>query len=402
MEAERPIEKLLRSYAGKRRQEAGAPLELRPEVRRRLQDEVARRFGEKGEKEGAMPAFWLRLASLRTRLAWGLAALALLGVAVALLVPGVNRSKTPRMLARSSRVSRAPAPAQAPSLQRPAASVAGPPAARQTELSKSSGELLADKGLKVPPATQAQAREPAQEAKPSDGAQGPASVSAPVPGEALAEQFDHSAGAVAASSPGNTPLAVAAAPQGSSALARAAAVAPAPAGAEADRFKNNQVESAAFARRYGPAPGSSARSFSNAGREPAGVSGNFEKEVVKDIPFVQRFVRVVPKALALRASDRVSDRAAPSDPVLAAFQVEQSGRRFVVTDSDGSVYTGYLQLTNFFQVIGTNRSLKQKVVFSGNLIKPTDSPEAPGTRISGKAVVGERREIQMEAVLRKP
>ncbi len=359
MEAERPIEKLLRSYAGKRRQEAGAPLELRPEVRRRLQDEVARRFGEKGEKEGAMPAFWLRLASLRTRLAWGLAALALLGVAVALLVPGVNRSKTPRM-------------------------------------------LLADKGLKVPPATQAQAREPAQEAKPSDGAQGPASVSAPVPGEALAEQFDHSAGAVAASSPGNTPLAVAAAPQGSSALARAAAAAPAPAGAEADRFKNNQVESAAFARRYGPAPGSSARSFSNAGREPAGVSGNFEKEVVKDIPFVQRFVRAVPKALALRASDRVSDRAAPSDPVLAAFQVEQSGRRFVVTDSDGSVYTGYLQLTNFFQVIGTNRSLKQKVVFSGNLIKPTDSPEAPGTRISGKAVVGERREIQMEAVLRKP
>ena len=358
MEAERPIEKLLRSYAGKRRQEAGAPLELRPEVRRRLQDEVARRFGEKGEKEGAVPAFWLRLASLRARLAWGLAALALLGVAVAFLVPGVNRSKTPRM-------------------------------------------LLADKGLKVPPATQAQAQEPAQEAKPSDGAQGPASVSAPVPGEALAEQFDQSAGAAAASSPGNTPFAVPAAPQGSSALGRAAAAPPAPAGAEADRLKNNQVESAAFAR-YRPAPGSSARSFGNAGRGPAGVSGNLEKEVVKDIPFVQRFVRVVPKALALRASGRVSDRAAPSDPVLASFQVEQSGRRFVVTDSDGSVYTGYLQLTNFFEVIGTNRSLKQKVVFSGNLIKLTDSPEAPGTRISGKAVVGERREIQMEAVLRKP
>ncbi len=487
MEDERPVEKLLRSYARKRRAEAGAPLELRPAVRRRLQDEVARHFGEKREGERVWPALWLRLASFRPRLAWGLASLVLLGVAVALLVPGVNRSKGPRMLARNSRVSPAPAPPEAPGLQPPPASVARPPAAPQRELSKSSGELLADKRLPVPPAAPPPAREPAQEKKPSDGAPGPPSVSAPVPGEAPARQFGDSFTDALASSPGNTRSALAAAPQlgtvpgGTAAtpverrlqpasavqdgtrVAGATAIAPRAGGDEAAQFKNNQTDNAAYARRYGPAPGSAARSFSYAKAEPAAVSGTLEREKAKDIPLLQKFVRAAPKAPALRASNRVSDRASPADAVLDAFQVEHSGRRLVVTDSDGSVYTGYLQLTNadsnaeaaaassparqsvrseaqsalrasrlasaavapsaqsspsqsllyqladtdrsqnyFFQVVGTNRSLNQKVVFSGHLIRLADSPTAPGSRISGKAAVGERREIQIEAVLRQP
>ena len=50
-EPERPIEKLLRAAAQKRRDEVGAPFELHPATRRLLQGEVARRFA-KPQSEG--------------------------------------------------------------------------------------------------------------------------------------------------------------------------------------------------------------------------------------------------------------------------------------------------------------------------------------------------------------
>ena len=43
MEPERNIEKILRSFAKKRREQAGPPLELHSAKRRQLQEEVARR-----------------------------------------------------------------------------------------------------------------------------------------------------------------------------------------------------------------------------------------------------------------------------------------------------------------------------------------------------------------------
>jgi len=126
-----------------------------------------------------------------------------------------------------------------------------------------------------------------------------------------------------------------------------------------------------------------------------------------------------------------------------------------VVDTDGSVYTGTVQLANqvpeshtvvasafksaptssavralqqipvvqnyFFRVIGTNRNLRQNVVFSGNLIPLTNAvitrtnvaavgglaggamPATPtpslllNSRISGKAVIGNRPAIDVNA-----
>jgi hypothetical protein len=142
-------------------------------------------------------------------------------------------------------------------------------------------------------------------------------------------------------------------------------------------------------------------------------------------------------------------KAAPS--VLVSFQVQQLGRELRVIDSDGSVYTGSVQTasirtrasdaigqagatarrfsseplpapptaTRFFRVSGTNRSLNQPVVFSGDLtcltngavggnlngvisggggaVKPA-SGALLNARISGQAVIGKDKVIQVNAV----
>jgi len=143
-------------------------------------------------------------------------------------------------------------------------------------------------------------------------------------------------------------------------------------------------------------------------------------------------------------------------PVLASFRVEQNGGNLRVVDADGSVYTGVMQVAreesppatysappkiqpsappavktsppsgaqNYsFTVAGTNRNLNQNVVFSGNLIPFTNTlylrsnagaiggalrtgraaPVMPETwslsnsRISGKAVIGNEKEIEVNA-----
>ena len=83
-EPERPIEKLLRAAAQKRRDEAGAPFELHPADRRLLQGEVARKFA-KPQRENR--SFAEAVAQLWPRLAGGVAILAVLGLAVWVLLP---------------------------------------------------------------------------------------------------------------------------------------------------------------------------------------------------------------------------------------------------------------------------------------------------------------------------
>jgi hypothetical protein len=137
-------------------------------------------------------------------------------------------------------------------------------------------------------------------------------------------------------------------------------------------------------------------------------------------------------------------------PVLASFRVEQSGNTMRVIDADGSVYTGAVQVAqqespvravspknapsavpraqvagqvqaaqNYsFRVAGTNRNLQQNVVFSGNLIPLTNASvsgiggfggasaaqsqlsaeiQLSNSRISGRAVVGNQKAIEVDA-----
>ena len=156
--------------------------------------------------------------------------------------------------------------------------------------------------------------------------------------------------------------------------------------------------------------------------------------------------------------------------MLASFQLEQTGSQLRIVDGDGSVYSGYVQPADAprrarsakvaapavtgaarapvqafkqttassldsdrlasqsysFRVIGTNRSLNQKVVFTGDLLTATNlvslapaatnvspggvleryqaAPAQPGllpllnSRISGKVEIGSGKAVEINAL----
>jgi hypothetical protein len=90
MEPERKIEKLLRAYAKKRRAQAGDPLTLPPAMRRLLQGEIARRKPKPGDDEEASVTLW-ELFRQRWALFAGFAVIVFFGAA--LFLPALSASK---------------------------------------------------------------------------------------------------------------------------------------------------------------------------------------------------------------------------------------------------------------------------------------------------------------------
>ncbi len=103
MDSERPIEKLLRACAKKRRDEAGAPFELHPADRKVLQAEIERKFA-KPKRSASFPQSLLVLVP---RLVWGTAILAALAIIAFMLVPTPNKPDPDAFLAQN-----APMPAE--------------------------------------------------------------------------------------------------------------------------------------------------------------------------------------------------------------------------------------------------------------------------------------------------
>src|SRR5258706_13596238 len=117
MEPERPIEKLLRAWARKRRDAAGPPLDLHPATRRVLQGEVSRKFG-KNERQSR--SFSELVAALWPRFAWGLGVFAVLAAAAWLVLPGFNKPRSEGSLAKNETALEAEAvkrPAAAPVME---------------------------------------------------------------------------------------------------------------------------------------------------------------------------------------------------------------------------------------------------------------------------------------------
>lgn len=155
----------------------------------------------------------------------------------------------------------------------------------------------------------------------------------------------------------------------------------------------------------------------------------------------QRFAQDVTRAY------RRNFNSPPRPEVLDSFRVEQTGNRLLVTDADGSVYTGDLQEGETaerettagqgglgaarqnqvlnrsavvgnelrFQVAGTNRTLQQPVVFAGRLVL-TNAPaageffqnqQAVGSNafsfflnnsvVRGRASIGQRTQMEINA-----
>ena len=396
-ESERPIEKLLRTWANKRRGDAGAPLELHPVNRRQLQEEVARRLGTSTGKSSG----WL--ANLWPRLAWSAGGLALVALAVFLLAPALFPAKSKSHFAvadKDLRQNITPSP--------------------KVELVVNNGKnSLGVSNLQSPPESllvASKAEPPAETPNLKTASAAPAAQLAA--NETLMER------AKAANEP-------VVAPQRS--------------------LDATQGPETALRMRYGLAPG--------APRDRAQQT-DLAKQAAQ-----QNFYRTMPPAGVVGALDA---KKSPASPVLADFEVEQSGATLRIKDADGSVYDGFVQnVVNrsaavsgqslggvaarsvtlaraanqladtagttwaaqagsnyFFRVAGTNQTLNQQVVFTGNLFYPpafplssTSSVPASASAgivvipqsnavlnsfISGKAVLNGQKELEINAVQSKP
>jgi hypothetical protein len=116
MNEERPIEKLLRRYAKKRRDAAGPAQELHPATRRVLQGEVARQFPKPTSKErSALDEF---VATFSRRWIHAAITLVVLMVAAAVMLPTMSKSKSKTHLAQNKPLS---SPSEAMNTPEPAA-----------------------------------------------------------------------------------------------------------------------------------------------------------------------------------------------------------------------------------------------------------------------------------------
>ena len=393
-ESERPVEKLLRASAEKRRADAGAPLELHPVNRRALQEEVARQFKKEQSSSNTKAVgvrFWPRFA-------WGLGAFAAATALVLLVLPGLFPAKTRSQFSMAKTEMR-DAPELAATEKLSEADVAkskqsNPPATEENVLAKKAETFM-----------ESETRQPA--------AAVPSQTPATAPQLALRSEMTKEAQIT------------------------------------------TQLDRLAFggAQRYGLAGGAPAFKTDAAGenRRQSAAQDNFN------------YYRATPPAQVANAP---ASSVSSALPVLASFALQQSGAQLKIKDADGSVYDGFVQNTAelaqrvsgraqnstlsrsfapagaadtrlkdlpasepqagsnfFFRVVGTNQTLNQQVVFTGNLFYPpvaltgatsslgvvaglgalTQTNEASqNSRISGKALLDGAKEIEINAVQGKP
>jgi hypothetical protein len=438
MDPERPIEKLLQSCARKRREEAGAPFELHPVNRRLLQNEVASQFAPPRPQRS-----WLSdwLVSSGPKLAWALAMVAVLLCVGVLLVPRTHRDQ-PVFLAQNEPTPAAPespAPAGADNLAPPRTDAGKEISRELNKLGEQKDELAP-----TPAAPRSEPSQPSKNFEVADSAPiAPSATAAhPQPNarpEGAAEPVMRYglAGGPQPTPPSNaktkTAVTLAAAAQVTNALAVGGASSQEYAFSRPSQVPEALVSDSLRQR----------ASFSEPYRNTGGGGVSLRTPTIAGTSF----------------GSAPSGRSAGVEPVLVSFKLEQSGREMRITDQDGSIYTGSVQPADslpaptsgsreenntardqarlfrpepdpnrksspgavFFTVTGTNRTLKQKVVFTGNLQgSATISAEThftnsfgaalPGgaasassarlinSRISGKAVVGDRQVIDVNVV----
>jgi hypothetical protein len=366
-EPERPIEKLLRDAARKRREAAGTPFELHPATRRLLQGEVARRFAKPQRETRPLSSV---VAQLWPRFAWGLSILAVLGVAVWVLLPGTRGDKPQAFLAKNQPVSEA-IPAEEPLGLAPTLPAVVPPPPAETSPMKPAAAAHADKSEAEPrgSARQLQAEEKQlakdafREPSPGKGVDKllPASVSQGADRKQAAESHMAASGGARPQGPVGTVngayerrygLAAKAAPPASAPAAPALAAPVAATAAAATAFSADESLKLADDRSGQPTlayksltESASANRLKSSPAATDGLARSAALALKEDKSFgvAQRFTQVVPGS---KKKATPADEPAPAQPVLASFQVEQAGSELRIVDGDGSVYRGYVQLAD--------------------------------------------------------
>jgi hypothetical protein len=330
-EPNQKMEELLRAYARKRRDEAGAPFELPPDVRARLQEEVRgtlrKSAAAPAPRWGLSLAGWLRLA---------------LAGSVAVLVILMIRSNT------------------------------APPASSRQQFAKAEEK----KAAPVAPTTTLTARKPAPAtpAPSADAFKAPVAAAAPVvPPPTVAPPASNRALAMEKSSSPNEDAAKAAFAKSmempntataSNVFADGTAgsvsggIAGAPAGGGGGAGFGGGGGFGGFGRGGRNGGGGGGRGGASASAAPAAqiasvspaAAGNVNaveqaasstatRNSQSTLAFAQQMARSGPAARrAPVESDRITE--APSSSVLATFKIERNGNQVRIVDADGSAYEG--------------------------------------------------------------
>lgn len=371
MDNERPIEKLLRHFAKKRRDDAPDPseLEMHPATRRILQGEAARQFrkdqNEKRVSTETSIRWWPRLV-------YGLSALAIVAVIAAVFVPVLSRTKFKATEAQTDTEGKLALATRG----------AEESAAVPLEVSKNENSAAASRDYPK-----------LQKAADNFGVMATNSVTL-----ALAD-------VPRPENPASLALRETTAVPGALAISGTAAGAPLmvpPPALNLDSTKWRAV--------YGEQV-TQGEAILTAARKTGA-------EVLQDKTAGEgrlNYVRQDQKAARFSNTGKADSKT----PVLASFDVEQNGNELRVIDSDGSTYAGNIVLAvdqietdkdslkmkveekasrnktptgaavilsnggnspvqnnPFFRVSGTNKTLKQQVVFSGNFIQATNAAQS--------------------------
>jgi hypothetical protein len=424
MQPERPIEKLLRTFAQKRREQARDAFELHPVTRRMLQGEVARRHARGSPSRNVR---WQWLARLWPRVALAAASLAVLVVVSLFLFPPAQKPQ--RTLDVASYESAAPD--RVTESLRSAPEAPSAPARRALAEGPSVQRIQADAlPSALPPAATPEprlllTREPVREERyvgisPQTGAVSarfaaaalsdvPAPSFAPL-GSAnapVAEHIPASEGQSLAFVAGVKDTPPVAAPRARAALPTGDPLASQPPREPSTRSSSYGVNLTGSSRDTAESD-----RFAKFKRE-AGASSSETRQVTQLMNFTR----------ADLAEADVARRANGGQALLTSFLFEQRGSAVRIVDADGSVYTGAVELAELpagamaarpqasfsrpataqptayggtkltnalvtevvqmppmlsFMVRGTNATLKQGVVFAGSL-QSDAAAQAAGT-----------------------
>jgi len=401
-EPNKRMDELLKSYAKKRREEAGAPLEMHPATRKMLQAEVAK-LAEQAEETTAESQLWTTLLrQARPVLAVG----AVVAVLVVIGIVWVQlRAPSPMEMAKNEERAQASA----------TASVDG----TGVESGGTTLELQMDQLEAVPEKKVAELNDDLAPAPASD-------VRGALP--TLRGSLQRPEPEVAKSDANGNAL-------GNGSVFGMADKDAAAAEGEKLAFKS-------ATRPASPAP-TAPPPLAAPSEEQGELIAGFSRLDAPRQAAGQRFNRVGPRAAAAAGKE-----SAGFENVLNSFTLAQEGDRVFIRDEDGSTYEGRIiaaprdsarmeekakrelgaseaktaaaartrqageqaNITNFFFVTGTNLNLNKVVVFEGNFLIAPQSAATLGTadlsgekqgidsRIQGRARIGGGNEIQIEAV----
>ena len=434
MDPERPIEKQLRTYARQRGAEAGARFDLHPVVRRRLQAEVAARYGGQSRAPQRRGLFtWLAWP----RLAWSAAGLATLAVVAALVWQGsrpgsaVQHRADNRVPAHpqpgDTLTAPAPTPASKPTpvaeavntptpmvdapvaAKPPAPAVAvvptpASPAPRDAERPVPAGESPAYARRYSVAGSGAASRAPAPAPAPATAAT--VATVAPV---ASAEAMSSPTPALAVASvprlpapnphPNLNPNPNPGPPTPSLAVVTVPATpssqnAPAPSGLP----RVARSDQASTPRRPSMAAASPASTLSDR-IESAAAGLLHERAATEAAHRLLSFTRV--SALAPAARPTVAKTSAEGT-ILAAFQMDRSGNGVRLIDTDGSVYTGTVQPVRPGFTPSTDAAapgpIQGRAAATADLAPATPAPLPAGTSTASILVTGTNRTSRQKVV----